>query len=83
MERLSAKQEKILSLIKPYAISTIDDPNTENTIICIILGSLEYSVEDKVIDILENSDGHSFDGIVKKIISVFPPVEIVDAETDE
>ena len=79
MEGLSAKQEKILSLIKPYAISTIDDPNTENMIIC-ILGSAEYDVEDKVIDVLENFDGLSFDGIVKEIISVFPPVETVDDE---
>ena len=80
MEGLSAKQEKILSLIKTYAISAIDDPNTENMIICIILGSAEYNVEDKVIDVLENFDGLSFDGIVKEIISVFPPVETVDDE---
>lgn len=82
MEGLSEKQKKILSMIKPYAISVINDPNTENMIICIVLGALEFDVEDKVIDILENSDGQSFDGIVQKIVSLFPPVEIVDDEEE-
>ena len=78
MEGLSEKQKKILSMIKPYAISVINDPNTEKMIICIVLGALEFDIEDKVIDILDHSDGLSFDGIVQKIVSLFPPVEIVD-----
>ena len=78
MKRLSEKQKKILSMIKPYAISVINDPNTEKMIICIVLGALEFDIEDKVIDILDHSDGLSFDGIVQKIVSLFPPVEIVD-----
>ena len=80
MEGLSEKQKKILSMIKPYAISVINDQNTENMIICIVLGALEFDLEDKVIDILDHSDGLSFDGIVQRIISLFPPVEIVDDE---
>ena len=82
MEGLSEKQKKILSMIKPYAISVINDPNTEKMIICIVLGALEFDIEDKVIDILDHSDGLSFDGIVQKIVSLFPPVEIVDDEEE-
>lgn len=82
MEGLSEKQKKILSMIKPYAISVINDPNTENMIICIVLGALKFDVEDKVIDILDHSDGLSFDGIVQKIVSLFPPIEIVDDEEE-
>ncbi len=82
MEGLSEKQKKILSMIKPYAISVINDPNTEKMIICIVLGALEFDIEDKVIDILDHSDGLSFDGIVQKIVSLFPSVEIVDDEEE-
>ena len=82
MEGLSEKQKKILSMIKPYAISVINDPNTEKMIICIVLGALEFDIEDKVIDIVDHSDGLSFDGIVKKIVSLFPSVEIVDDEEE-
>lgn len=82
MEGLSEKQKKILSMIKPYAISVINDPNTENMIICIVLGALKFDVEDKVIDILDHSDGLSFDGIVQKIVSLFPSVKIVDDEEE-
>ena len=82
MEGLSEKQKKILSMIKPYAISVINDPNTEKMIICIVLGALKFDIEDKVIDILDHSDGMSFDGIVQKIVSLFPPIEIFDDEEE-
>lgn len=78
MEGLTAKQEKIISLIKPYAILSMDDRNTEKTIIYLVLGTSEFDLEDEVIDILENSDGLDFDSIVKKIVSIFPPIEIVN-----
>lgn len=78
MEGLSTKQEKIMSLIKPYAVSSINDQNTVNTIICLVLGASEFNLEDEIIDVLENSNGFDFDGIVKKIVSLFPPIEIVD-----
>ena len=82
MEGLSEKQKKILSMIKPYAISVINDPNTEKMIICIVLGALKFDIEDKVIDILDHSGGMSFDGIVQKIVSLFPSIEIFDDEEE-
>ena len=82
MEGLSEQQKKILSMIKPYAISVINDPNTEKMIICIVLGALKFDIEDKVIDILDHSDGMSFDGIVQKIVSLFPSIEIFDDEEE-
>lgn len=82
--KVSENQEKILSLIKPYAISTIDDPNTENMVISLVLGASEFRVEDKVISILENTNnyGISFESIAEKIYSLFPNVEYTDNEEE-
>lgn len=85
MEGLSMKQEKILSLIKPYAIPTKDNPNTVNMIVFLVLGAKEYGLEDEAISILEDDDnyGLSFDSIAPKIYSLFPKVEYTDDDEEE
>ena len=78
MEGLSEKQKKILSMIKPYAISVINDPNTEKMIICIVLGALEFDIEDKVIDILvsENSGFDCLEDAYSAIKEIVDKIEL-------
>ena len=80
MGGLNEKELKILSLLKPYAAKVLSDPNTEKMVTCIVLAASDCGKEDEVISILDDTAnyGLGFDTIVRKIISVFPPVEIFD-----
>ena len=80
MGGLNEKELKILSLLKPYAAKAPNDSNTKKMVTCIVLAAFDCGKEDEVISILDDTANYclGFDAIVRKIISVFPPVEIVD-----
>ena len=80
MEGLNEKEAKILSLLKKYAAEFLNDPNTEDMIVIIVLAASEYGKEDEIISILDDPDnyGLGFDSITDKIIAILPPVEIAD-----
>ena len=82
MVELNEKEAEILSSLKKYALASINNANTKDMIVFIVLAATEFGKEDEILEILDDPDnyGLSFEGISEKIISILPKVEIVDDE---